>query len=169
MTAENTVLALSEHWQQFGIPSYAQFDNSTVFTGPRHPDTVGQVIRLCWSLGVTPVFVPPRETGFQANIERYNGQWQRSVWKRFRFKNYPAVVTQSDIYVEAHRDKHWASIEAVNNRNNKCKRKRHTAQQKICTLTHRFRLHMTHYPVNPVNLVNKIGNNLFCLSSLLFS
>jgi hypothetical protein len=33
MTAENTALALSEHWQQFGIHSFAQFDNSTVFTG----------------------------------------------------------------------------------------------------------------------------------------
>jgi hypothetical protein len=116
MTAENTALALSEHWQQFGIHSFAQFDNSTVFTGPRHPDSVGQVIHLCWSLGVTPVFVPSRETGFQASIERYNGQWQRSVWECFRFENYQAVVEQSDRYVEAHRDKHWASIEAVNNR-----------------------------------------------------
>jgi hypothetical protein len=65
---------------------------------------------------VTPVFVPPHETGFQASVERYNGQWQRSVWERFHFKNYQALVEQSDHYVEAHREKHWASIETVNNR-----------------------------------------------------
>jgi hypothetical protein len=86
MTAENTVFALKQHWQEFGIPSYAQFDNATVFTGFHGVDSVGQVIRFCLSLGVTPVFAPPRETGFQASVERYNGQWQKSVWERFRFK-----------------------------------------------------------------------------------
>jgi hypothetical protein len=64
MTAENTVFALKQHWQKFGIPTYAQFDNATVFTGFPGIDSVGQVIRFCLSLGVTPVFAPPRETGF---------------------------------------------------------------------------------------------------------
>jgi hypothetical protein len=116
MTAENTVFALSEHWQEFGIPSYAQFDNSTVFIGSRHPDSIGQVIRFCLSLGVIPVFAPPRETGFQASIERYNGEWQKSVWNRFHFNNFQALVEQSENYVDAHREKNWSSIEAVNNR-----------------------------------------------------
>jgi hypothetical protein len=35
MSAENTVTSMLEHWRQFGVPTYAQFDNSTVFTGPR--------------------------------------------------------------------------------------------------------------------------------------
>jgi hypothetical protein len=116
MTAENTVFALKQHWQEFGIPSYAQCDNATVFTGPRHPDTIGQVIRFCLSLGVTPIFAPPREPGFQASIENDNGQWQKGVWERFHFKNDQALAEQSSRYVDAHRDKHWASIEATNNR-----------------------------------------------------
>jgi hypothetical protein len=86
MTAENTVSSLIEPWRHFGVLTYAQFDNSTVFTGPRYVDCVGQVIRLCLSLVVIPVFAPPRETGFQANIERYNGMWEKSVWERFHFK-----------------------------------------------------------------------------------
>jgi hypothetical protein len=116
MTAENTVSALLKHWQEFGIPSYAQFDNATVFTGFPGVDSVGQVIRFCLLLGVTPVFAPPRETGFQASVERYNGQWQKSVWERFHFKNYRELLEQSDLYVNAHRDKHWATIEETNNR-----------------------------------------------------
>jgi hypothetical protein len=52
MTAENTVFSLLEHWKQFGCPTYAQFDNSTVFTGSRHPNSIGKVIRLCLSLDV---------------------------------------------------------------------------------------------------------------------
>ena len=51
----------------------------------RHPDAIGRVMRLCLSLGVVPVFVPPRETGFQAMIEGYNGRWQAKVWARFTF------------------------------------------------------------------------------------
>jgi hypothetical protein len=116
MTAENTVSSLLEHWKQFGCPTYAQFDNSTVFTGSRHPNGVGQVIRLCWSLDVIPVFAPPRETGFQASIERYNGPWQKSVWERFHFKNHQQLVEQSKKYVETFRDKKYDSIRSAPDR-----------------------------------------------------
>jgi hypothetical protein len=111
MTAENTASAMINHWRQFGTPAYAQFDNATVFTGLRHADCVGRVIRLCLSLDVIPVFVPPREIGFQANIERYNGLWQKGVWERFHFKNYQDVVKKSESYVEQYRDKKRTAIE----------------------------------------------------------
>ena len=64
VTAKAAVEALVEHWRAVGLPGYAQFDNDTIFQGPhQHPDVVGRVMRLCLSLGVVPVFVPPRETG----------------------------------------------------------------------------------------------------------
>ena len=70
VTAKLVVESLTEHWRQFGLPGYAQFDNDTIFQGPHsHPDVVGRVSRLCLSLGVVPVFVVPREFGFQATIE----------------------------------------------------------------------------------------------------
>lgn len=84
VTAKNTMDSLLEHWRLFGLPAYAQFDNDRIFTGAHaRADTFGRVIRLCLSLGVTPVFAPPRETGFQAAIENYNGRWQAKVWARF--------------------------------------------------------------------------------------
>jgi len=113
MKAENTVRNLIAHWQEFGLPDYAQFDNSTVFQGGHHPDTLGKVIRLCLSLEVTPVFAPPHETGFQASIESYNGRWQRSVWKRFHFENLRAVQRQSAKYVEATRAKNASRRDAT--------------------------------------------------------
>ncbi|MDR0703832.1 MAG: hypothetical protein LBF88_02480 [Planctomycetaceae bacterium] len=116
MTTENTVASLLEPWKRFGYPTYAQFDNSTVFTGPRPPNSIGHVIRLCLSLGVTPIFVPPHETGFQAGIERYNGLWQQGVWERFHFKNYQQLKEQSKKYVDAFRDKKWSSIRSAPNR-----------------------------------------------------
>ncbi len=80
ITAAGTVEALVAHWRDVGLPTYAQFDNNPGFQGAQvHPDTLGQVPRLCLSLGVIPVFVPPRETGFQAAIENCNGRWQAKV------------------------------------------------------------------------------------------
>src|SRR3954451_7034931 len=84
VTAKFVVECLVEHWREFGLPGYAQFDNDTIFQGPHaHPDVIGRVSRLCLGLGVVPVLVPPREPGFQAAIEAYNGQSQAKVWARF--------------------------------------------------------------------------------------
>ena len=81
ITAKITVDSLLTHWREVGLPAYAKFDNDTVFQGAhQHPDAFGRVIRLCLSLGVTPIFAPPRETGFQADIESFNGRWQTGVW-----------------------------------------------------------------------------------------
>jgi transposase len=112
MTSENTVQKLIEHWRGWGLPDYAQFDNATVFQGNRWPDSLGKVVRCCLSLGATPVFAPPRETGFQASVESYNGRWQNGVWKRFHFENLNAVQCQSDLYVEAVRAKNQDRYDA---------------------------------------------------------
>src|SRR4051812_440793 len=76
------------------------FDNDMIFQGPHaHPDVVGRVTRLCLSLGVVPVFVPPREMGFQAMMEGYNGTWQAKVWSRFEHESLTALQGQSARFV----------------------------------------------------------------------
>src|SRR3954454_6073445 len=100
VTAEMTVQSLVAHWQQVGLPGFAQFDNDMIFHGThRYPDALGRVIRLCLSLGVVPVLVPPRETGFQAMIESYNGWWQAKVWARFEHKDLADLQGHSQRYV----------------------------------------------------------------------
>jgi putative transposase len=103
ITAKTVVSAMLAHWRTFGLPGYAQFDNDNVFQGPHHmPDVIGRVSRVCLSLGVIPVFVPPRETGFQAAIENFNGRWQAKVWARFHFGSLRhAVLSQSNKFVRA--------------------------------------------------------------------
>ena len=97
--------ALIEHWKDVGLPDYVQFDNDTVFQGPhQHADVISRVMRLCLSLEVVPVFAPPREVGFQASIEHYNGLWQTKVWVRFEHTSLHALQTQSRKYVCAHRN-----------------------------------------------------------------
>lgn len=94
--------SLLAHWRAFGLPDYAQFDNDTRFQGAHQfPDTFGRVTRLCLGLGVTPVFAPPRETGFQAAIESYNGRWQAKVWARFQHSDLEGLSDRSARYVQA--------------------------------------------------------------------
>jgi predicted transcriptional regulator len=101
---ESVLSRLSERWQELGLPAYAQFDNEAVFQGAHHvADTVGQVSRLCLALGVTPVFAPPYEHGFQNAIESFNGLWQSKVWRRHRFEDLAHLQAASARYIAAHR------------------------------------------------------------------
>lgn len=101
-TAKFTVRKLLEHWHEYGFPDYAQFDNDTIFQGAHQwPDSFGRVTRMCLQLGVTVVFAPPRETGFQASIESYNGRWQEKVWNRFEHASLKELSDRSDRYVAA--------------------------------------------------------------------
>jgi hypothetical protein len=113
-TASAAQKALVAHWRTWGLPGYAQFDNDTLFQGAHHlPDVISRVMRLCLSLGVVPVFVPPREMGFQASIENYNGQWQAKVWNRFEHSSLAALQNCSAKYVNAHRDRTVSRREAA--------------------------------------------------------
>lgn len=104
--AKFAAAALTEHWRSFGCPAYAQFDNDTRFQGPhQHKDVMSRVMRLCLSLGVTPVFAPPRETGFQAAVESLNSRWQRKVWERFHHDSVDALKERSRRYIVAARAK----------------------------------------------------------------
>ena len=106
--------ALIDHWRKVGVPKYAQFDNDTRFQGAHfRPDTIGRVSRRCLSLDVTPVFAPPRETGFQAAIESFNGRWERAVWYRFRHAHIPALRRRSDQFLRALHERHALRIDAA--------------------------------------------------------
>jgi putative transposase len=105
-TAKTTVATLIAYWREHGLPGYAQFDNDTIFQGAHQwPDAFGRVTRLCLQLGVIPVFVPPRETGFQAAIENYNGRWQAKVWQRFEHDSLQTLTGHSDRFVAAVRQR----------------------------------------------------------------
>ena len=102
ITSTVAVELLTSRWREFGLPTYAQFDNDNVFQGPhQYADVVGQVIRLCLLLGVTPVFAPPREHGFQNAVESLNGRWQAKVWSRLHHESLLDVQQQTERWVLA--------------------------------------------------------------------
>ena len=112
ITATLTASLLIKHWSQFGLPRYAQFDNGNVFVGSnRYTDVIGRVMRTCLLLGVTPVFAPPREPGFQAAIESLNGRWQAKVWHRFERVSLFELLEHSDRYIAAARRRNVLRID----------------------------------------------------------
>jgi len=114
VTAKMVVTSMLEHWREVGLPRYAQFDNDMIFQGThRYPDALGRVIRTCLSLDVVPVFVPPREMGFQAAMESYNGWWQARVWLRFEHATVEGLCDRSGRHVTALRQHRAARIEAA--------------------------------------------------------
>ena len=103
ITSAWTVVRLAEHWRKIGLPAYAQFDNDTRFQGPHNrPNVIGEVIRFCLRHGVTPVFAPPRETGFQADIEGCNALWQKKVWQRSHHASAETARALSDKFCAAY-------------------------------------------------------------------
>lgn len=117
VTTDRAIDSLEKHWHKFGLPDYVQFDNDPVFHGPhRHRHMIGRLSRYCLALGVTPVFAPPRETGFQAAVESYNGRWQAKVWARFHFESFDQLQAQSNKFVNANRSRAAAKIEAAPDR-----------------------------------------------------
>jgi len=114
VTARGVVDCLTDHWRQFGLPAYAQFDNDTRFQGAhQHRDSFSRVMRLCLSLGVVAVFTPVQEPAFQAALENFNGRWQSKVWHRFHHASYADLRARSDAYLLARRQQAAARIEAT--------------------------------------------------------
>lgn len=105
-TTQHILRCLRTHWQQVGQPAYAQFDNDTRFQGPhQYPDVFGRVVRFCLQLGITPVFVPPREFGLQNTIEHFNGLYTAKVWRRFFFRSLAALQHHTQRYLTLRRER----------------------------------------------------------------
>ena len=114
VTTDSTLLQIVEHWREFGLPGYAQFDNDTRFQGAHQfKDSLGRVVRLCHSLGVVPVFAPPREPGLQNAIESFNARWQAKVWQRWEHGSLQELQSRSTAYVEASHQRHARRIETA--------------------------------------------------------
>jgi hypothetical protein len=114
LTAKGSMPCLLARWRHDGLPTYAQFDNDTVFQGAHQfADAVGRISRLCLALGVIPVFVPPLEHGMQNVIEGFNGLWQAKVWQRHHVGSAAELQARSDAYIAAHRARSSQSTEAA--------------------------------------------------------
>jgi hypothetical protein len=116
-SARATFAVLLQRWRSEGLPTYAQFDNDTIFQGGhRFAHSIGRISRLCLALHVIPVFAPPREPGFQNAIEGFNGLWQSKVWQRHHCPDVANLAAVSARYIAAYRAKTATRREAAPSR-----------------------------------------------------
>ena len=90
------------------------FDNDSIFQGAHaHPSHLGRLVHYCLCLGVIPVFAPPREQGFQNNIESFNALWQTKVWHRRQHRDAAQLRTRRTAFLDAHHAKHVLRFDAA--------------------------------------------------------
>jgi putative transposase len=75
-------------WQTLGLPEGLQMDNDAAFCGGyKAPRVLGDFVRLCLYLGIEPIFIPVHEPKRNGVVERLNGLWSHSFWKRRHFRS----------------------------------------------------------------------------------
>lgn len=105
---------LTSYWQQWLLASFAQFDNDSIFQGsPGHDLHLGRLVHFCLCLGVSVIFAPPTEQGFQNKLESFNGHWQDKVWRRYRHLALPLFQERNAAFLNAHHVKHALRIAAA--------------------------------------------------------
>jgi putative transposase len=79
---------LLQSWQHSGVPAGLQMDNDAAFCGGYRVERVfGACVRLCLYVGVEPIFIPVREAKRNGVVERLNGLWAQSFWRRNRLRS----------------------------------------------------------------------------------
>ncbi len=83
-------------WQTLGLPEGLQMDNDAAFCGgDKVPRVFGDFVRLCWYVGVEPLFLPVHDPKRNGVIENLNGLWSQSFWHRRHFHSVAHVKRAS--------------------------------------------------------------------------
>jgi len=86
--ADEVIEFLIEDWKAFGIPDFLQLDNEASFRGGLcHPRSFGKLLRFCLNFGVQILFIPWEEPWRNPQIENFNGNFNRLLWKKKRFQD----------------------------------------------------------------------------------
>ncbi len=79
-----------------GLPDGLQLDNDAAFNGSRKtPRVFSPFVRLALYLGIALIFIPFGEARRNGVVERINGLWGQSFWKRRRFRSVSHVKRAS--------------------------------------------------------------------------
>jgi hypothetical protein len=106
-TSVSIVEALVRFWTTYGIPDYLQLDNELSFRGSnRHPRSLGVILRLALSQGVTPIFIPPAEPWRNGVIEKFNHNMLKYFFSAQKFASYEYLCKGSDVFSDFHNQNH---------------------------------------------------------------
>ena len=110
-TMDNGIEFLLGYWTENAIPNYLQMDNGASFIGDViHPRHFSRVVRLCFHLGVEPVFIAPRKPWMNGSIEGFNGDFGAKLWERGQFRDLEHIRDEAKIFLMRHNNRQdWKS------------------------------------------------------------
>ena len=101
--SEAVIPAFWSIWTRLGIPETLQVDNDVVFFGNRRsPRAMGQLLRLCFEVGVEVLFIPIREPWRNSVVEKFNDHWNRKLYRRIRVASFEALESESLSFEQRH-------------------------------------------------------------------
>ncbi len=103
---------IARFWASYGIPDYLQMDNELSFRGSnRYPRSLGIVLRLALSQGVTPIFIPPSEPWRNGIIEKFNSNLYKYFFSAQRFTSFEDVEEKAAEFSVFHNQNHRYSTQ----------------------------------------------------------
>jgi len=104
--------SLARFWTDYGIPDYLQMDNELSFRGSnRYPRSLGIVLRLALSQGVTPIFIPPSEPWRNGIIEKFNSNLYKYFFSVQKFASFEDVEEKTPVFSDFHNQNHRYSTQ----------------------------------------------------------
>ncbi|MBL7112948.1 MAG: DDE-type integrase/transposase/recombinase [Bacteroidales bacterium] len=99
-------------WTSYGIPDYLQMDNELAFRGSnRYPRSLGIVLRLALSQGVTPIFIPTAEPWRNGIIEKFNSNLYKYFFSVQKFTSFEDVEEKAPEFSDFHNQNHRYSTQ----------------------------------------------------------
>lgn len=103
---------IAHFWTVYGMPDYLQMDNELSFRGSnRHPRSLGIVLRLALSKGVTPIFIPPSEPWRNGVIEKFNSNLAKYFFSVQRFASFEDLEDKTPGFIDFHNQNHRYSTQ----------------------------------------------------------
>jgi putative transposase len=103
---------IAHFWTTYGIPDFLQMDNELPFRGSnRHPRSLGIVLRLALSQGVTPIFIPPSEPWRNGIIEKFNSNLYKYFFSVQRFTSFEDIEKKALEFSDFHNQNHRYSTQ----------------------------------------------------------
>lgn len=99
--------SLVHFWTAYGMPDYLQMDNELTFRGSnRFPRSLGIVLRLALSQGITPIFIPPSEPWRNGIIEKFNCNLSKYFFTPQKFASYEDLALKAPEFSDFHNQNH---------------------------------------------------------------
>lgn len=106
-SSKSIAVALIDFWTTYSMPDYLQIDNELSFRGSnRYPRSLGLVLRLALSLGITPIFIPPAEPWRNGIIEKFNHNMLKYFFSTQRFSTLNDIEQKAREFSGFHNQNH---------------------------------------------------------------